>query len=148
MNILATIKASAELRKLADAGQDAQVADSIAATLQQPQPITVAALTQAAPQTLATIASGTNPLAEIDVIASRVRAGDWLGVGAWADTLLMLGKMTAGEHTAVEVLVAAATVNESITHEQVSAALNAIRPHAAAADGGGARALPINWDAI
>lgn len=148
MSLLATIKASDDFRALADAGHDAQLADAINATLPKPVPITAPLLAQAAPTTMATIAGGANPLVEMDVIASRLRAEDWLGVGAWADMLLMLGKMSQVEHDAVQALVNAAMPVINITLDQVSAALNAIRPHAPEADGGGPRALPIDWSQV
>lgn len=142
-DLLASIKASTAFKSLADQGLDNELADSINAAQPAAVPLTIAALQTAAPQTLAGIASGTNPLDEMEVIASRVRAGDAQGVGLWANTLLMLNKMSQAEHDAVEALVAKAATPDSVTHEQVSRVLNAIRPldptH------GHIVALPITW---
>ena len=145
VDILAAIKSHENLKTLADNGQDSAIADAINASLARPTPITVQSLSAAAPTTLEAIAAGQNPLAEIDVIASRVRASDWDGVGAWADTLHLLGKMSDAEHSAVEALVTAANVvSQPVTHDQVSAVLNAVRPVVEDA----IRATPINWSVI
>lgn len=142
-DLLALIKGSTAFKALADQGLDNQLADAINASFPAAVPITVASLTAAAPNTLASIASGQNPLSEMDVIAGRIRANDPAGVGQWATTLLMLAKMNQAEHDAVEKLVSAAAVPDTVTHEQVSRVLNAIRPldptH------GHIVALPITW---
>lgn len=141
--LLATIKGSAAFKTLADQGQDNALADAINAAQPVAVPLTITALQTAAPQTLAGIASGTNPLAEMEVIASRVRAGDAQGVGLWANTLLMISKMTQSEHDAVEALVSKAATPDSVTHEQVSRVLNAIRPTDPTHEH--IVALPISW---
>ena len=140
--LLAAIKASTSLKALADAGRDNELADAINATQPTAVPITTAALAQAAPTTLAAIGAGANYLSDLEVIASRIRAGDAVGIGSWADTLLMLGKMAKTEHDAVEALVLAAATPSTIDHSQVSRALNAIRPEG---KHGQIVALPINW---
>lgn len=142
-DLLTLIKGSAAFKSLADQGLDNQPADAINASFPAPVPITVGLLTTAAPTTLAAIAAAQNPLAEMDVIAARVRAGDYAGVGQWATTLQMLGKMSQSEHDAVEALVSAAAVPDSVTHEQVSRVLNTIRP--TDPTHGHIVALPINW---
>lgn len=141
--LLALIKGSAAFKALADQGLDNQLADAINASFPAPVPISVGSLTAAAPTTLAAIAAAQNPLAEMDVIASRVRAGDAAGVGQWATTLLMLGKMSQAEHDAVERLVSAAAVPDSVSQQQVSSVLNAIRP--TDPTHGHIVALPISW---
>ena len=142
-DLLTLIKGNASFKSLADQGLDNQLADAINAAQPAAVTLTIAALQTAAPQTLAGIASGTDPLAEMEVIASRVRSGDAQGVGLWANTLLMLTKMSQAEHDAVEALVSKAATPDSVTHEQVSRVLNAIRPldptH------GHIVALPITW---
>ncbi len=169
MNILATIKASEDFRKLADAGHDAQLADELQATIPAVVPITAGMLAQAAPQTMQSIAGGQNPLSEMEVVAARTRAQDWLGIGAWADMLLMLGKMPQAEYDAVEELVKAAVPGETVSATQVTAELATIRPqtiervdadgnpvldddgHAIndiVPSGGVVRALPIDWSLV
>lgn len=142
-DLLTLIKGNASFKSLADQGLDNQLADAINAAQPAAVTLTIAALQTAAPQTLAGIASGTDPLAEMEVIASRVRAGDAQGVGLWANTLFMLTKMPQAEHDAVEALVGKAATPDSVTHDQVSRVLNAIRPldptH------GHIVALPITW---
>lgn len=71
------------------------------------KPITFGALRTAAPITLGTLASAPDNLANLEVIASRVRAGDSFGVQQWADTLLLIGKMNQTEHDAVSALCSA-----------------------------------------
>jgi hypothetical protein len=142
-DLLTLIKGSAAFKSLADQGLDNELADAINASFPAAVPITVGSLTAAAPITLAAIAGGQNPLSEMDVIASRIRAGDAAGVGQWADTLLMLGKMSQTEHDAVERIVSAAAAPDSVSHDQVSRVLNAIRPTDPAH--GHIVALPINW---
>lgn len=142
-DLLTLIRGNESYKALADAGADAALADAIQATLPAAVPVTIAALQQAAPQTLAAIAAGVNPLSEMEVIAARVRAGDAAGIAAWAGTLRLLNKMPAEELTAVEALVAAAITSDSVGHEQVSRVLNGIRPVV----DGAIRALPINWGA-
>lgn len=127
IDILQIIKLNESFRDLADSGQDSALAAAIQETLPQRQPITIANLRSAAPQTLAAIANGQNPLAELEVVASRVRADDPLGVLGWAETLAMLGKMPDAEFVAVSALAAAAAPVETISHTQVSAALSAVR---------------------
>jgi hypothetical protein len=141
--LLTAIKASDSLKALADAGRDNDIADAINAAQPAAVPITVASLAAAAPTTLAGIGAGANYLSDLEVIASRIRAGDATGIGSWADTLLMLGKMSQTEHTAVEALVAKAATPDTIDHSQVSRVLNAIRP---TGEHGQIVALPItNW---
>lgn len=143
--LLNAIKASTDLKSLADEGRDNEVADSISASLPAAVPITVASLAGAAPATLTAIAGGANPLSEMEVIASRVRAGDSAGIGQWAATLLMLQKMSKSEHDAVEALVIAAAEPDPVTHEQVSRVLNSIRPKG---DHGQTVATPITWSQV
>lgn len=142
-DLLTLIKSSATFKGLADQGSDSQLADAINASFNPAVPITAAALMAAAQTTLTAIAGGQNPLTEMDVIASRIRDNDPAGIGQWATTLLMLGKMSQAEHDAVELLVAAAARPDSVTHEQVSRALNAIRP--LDSTHGHIVALPITW---
>lgn len=141
--LLTAIKASESLKALADVGRDNDIADAINVAQPAVVPVTTASLAQAAPQTLAAIASGSNPLSEMEVIASRVRANDAVGIGQWATTLLMLGKMSQAEHTAVEALVSKAATPDTIDHTQVSSVLNAIRPKG---EHGQIVALPITWN--
>lgn len=152
-DLLTLIKGSATYKALADQGQDNAIADAIMASFPAAVPVTIASLTAAAPTALATIASGANPMSEMEVIASRVRSGDAQGVGLWANTLLMLKKMSQAEHDAVEALVTAAAQPDSVAHDQVSRVLNAIRPHGHVDDAGQftadpngpPRAVPITW---
>lgn len=141
--LLTAIKASESLKALADVGRDNDIADAINVAQPAVVSVTTASLAQAAPQTLAAIASGSNPLSEMEVIASRVRANDAVGIGQWATTLLMLGKMSQAEHTAVEALVSKAATPDTIDHTQVSSVLNAIRPKG---EHGQIVALPITWN--
>lgn len=99
--LLAAIKANATAKKEADAGNDAGVADTLNAALPAAVPIITALLMQAAPTTLTAIASGGNPLSEMEVIAARVRERDAAGIGSWAATLHLLGKMNDAEFAAV-----------------------------------------------
>lgn len=140
-DLLNAIHADENLRKLADSGQDGAIADAINSVAAPGAPITAALLAKAAPKTMAAIAASPNPLSEMDVIAERIRQSDSSGIGQWADTLLMLGKMSQSEHDAVELLVSAAKPPEPVSHAQVSAVLNLLRPTV----GDAVRALPINW---
>jgi hypothetical protein len=139
--LLILIRGNAAYKTLADAGSDNALAEAITAALPVSVPITVTSLAGAAPQTLASIAGGSNPLSEMEVIASRIRDGDAAGIGSWAATLALIGKMSATEHTAVEELVTAATVSSSVNHDQVSRVLAPLRPTV----DGALRANPINW---
>lgn len=141
--IINAIKASPALQSLANAGYDDALAKAIDATLHKGTPITTGALSQASPHTLAAIASGTNPLSEMEVIASRVRAGDSQGVGSWASTLNMLGKMPDSELAVVNALIAG-TVGDAVEHTQVSATLAPLRHN----DDGTIRVIAINWSAV
>lgn len=138
-DLRAAIKASAPLRALIDAGADSDVADALNAAAMLPVPVTVASLTAAAPQTLAAIAAGANPLSEIEVIAARVRAGDAEGIARWADLLTALGKMPPAEHAAVLALAAGAAPVALITADQVSRAFAGLR---------GGKVAPLNWEAV
>ena len=145
MGLVDTIKASSALKALADAGHDNLLADELNAGQSQSVPITIQTLMLAAPQTLAAIGSGADPVVNLDAIASRIRSADWTGVGSWADVLLALGKMPTAEHAAVESLVTAANVvSMPVTHDQVSALLNPYRLDSE----GVARATPIDWSKI
>lgn len=152
-DLLTLIKGSDAFKALADAGRDNELADAINASLQAAVPVTVTALAGAAPNTLATIAGGSNPMSEMEVIASRVRAEDAAGIGQWATTLLMLQKMSQAEHDAVEALVSAAAPPDTVSHQQVSSVLNAIRPRGHLDDAGNftadpsgsPRSVPITW---
>lgn len=141
--LLAAIKASATAMAQADAGSDALVAATINAAIPAAVPITTASLMSAAPTTLATIASGGNPLSEMEVIASRVRDGDAAGIGNWAATLHLLKKMNDAEFGQVEAIVAA-TAADSVDHFQVSRVLEPFRRDA----DGAARAVPLDWSKV
>ena len=139
MTILDKIKADTALKTLADQGLDNVISDVINAELPRSQPITIKALMMAAPVTLSALPSAT----DLDVVAARIRAADWVGVGAFADVLLAKGVMPETEHTAVEALVTAANVvSVPVTHEQVTEVLIAIRPRD---EDGVIRATPIDW---
>lgn len=143
-NLLTLIRGNESYKALADTGADAELADAINAAIPAPEPVTIAALQQAAPQTLVAVAAGGDPLSELEVIASRVRDGDVPGIAAWAGTLTLLGKMPSDELTAVNALCAAAQTRDSVDHLQVSAVLNPIRPRREGDDS--PLALPINWN--
>lgn len=121
MNILATIKASTELRQLADTGRDDLVADTIAATLPKPVPITKAALRSAMPTTLASLS-----LADAQAVMAAVGSAEAL-LG-WCEAASLVGKMSDAEYDAVTSLIAAAAPIQCPTHQQVTEVLNAVRP--------------------
>lgn len=141
-DLLTLIKGNASYKSLADEGRDNDLAAAINASQPAAVPVTISALQTAAPNTLASIAAVTNPLSEMEVIAARVRNNDAAGIGQWASTLLMLTKMSQAEHDAVEAIVAKAAAPDSVSHDQVSRVLNAIRPKG---DHGQVVATPITW---
>lgn len=141
--LITAIKASAAAMSAADAGNDATVAATINATFPVPAPVTVPALANAAPNYLASIAATATYLQDMEVIASRVRDGDSAGIGTWASTLLLIGKMTQPEHDAVKSLVVKAASSDSVDSSQVSRVLQPARY--AQHDG---QALPLNWSAV
>ena len=139
--LLAAIKASAAAKAQADTGNDSGVAATITAGITGPTPITFAALMTAAPTTLTALKTPS----ELEPIAARLRANDFVGIGAWADALTALTTMSPTEHTAVEALVAAASiVPDSVDHNQVARVLAPYRVDA----NGVARGLPINWSNV
>jgi hypothetical protein len=156
MDLLKTINASPELRKLADDGNDAGVANAINAALPQPVPITSSSLLSAAPVTLAAIKASGDRQTMAD-IGKCVAHGDIVGLNVWANTFHLMETMPKDEFAAVQALIAAAGTFQPVTHEDVSAALSTIR-HVDAeikdAEGnivqhaGAVRALPIEWSKV
>ena len=139
--LLATIKADATLRALADTGSDSDIANAISAKQPAPVPISSAALLKAAPATLSAIAGMPPDIAKLEPIAARVREGDAASIGAWAETLNAIGKTCPdSELPAVQALVAAAIPVSVVDQPQVSRVLLAIRPEG--------RALPIDWSKV
>jgi len=144
MDLLQTIKASQELRKLADAGNDAGVALEINAALPQPVPITSTSLLSAAPVTLTAIKAHGDRQTIADV-GKCVAHGDIVGLNVWANTFHLMETMPDSEFAAVQALIAAAGVVQPVTPEQVSAILATVRP---VDENGMARALPIDWSRV
>lgn len=146
-DIRAACKASQPLRDMIDAGDDAGAAAALTEALGTPVPVTVAALAQAAPTTLAAIAGGTNPMSELEAVAARIREGNAEAVARWADVLVMLGKMTNEEYTAVQALTAAAMPIGRVSADDVSAAFFDIRPQP---EGNplGRLAVPLDWNEV
>jgi hypothetical protein len=144
MDLLKTIAASAELRKLADEGNDVGVADAINAALPQPVPITSASLLSAAPVTLAAIKASGDRQTMADV-GKCVAHGDVVGLNVWANTFHLMDTMPDAEFSAVQALIAAAGTVEPVTHTEVSTALRAVRH---LDENREPKGLPIEWSNV
>lgn len=142
--LLTLIRADKNLRELADAGSDDAVAQAVTATLPPAVVLSVPLILKAVPETLLAITKGASPLAEMEVIASRVRAQDVAGLAIWADTLHMLGKMPDAEYKAAAEMLSQVGPQDKVDHTQVSRVLNSVRP--VDEKDGAVRALPITWE--
>jgi Skp family chaperone for outer membrane proteins len=144
LDILSAIKSKPELRALADIGADNAIAVVINAEQAQAVPITIDSLKSAAPQTLATLASGATATQDLESIGQKLADQDLTGLTVTAGALSLAGKMRPAEFAAVSALIAAAQPVEKVTHDQVSAVLSAVR----AVVDGAVRALPIDWSKV
>lgn len=142
-DLLTLIRSTPALRAFADAGADAALAAAVPALappVVTPRPFTAADIMGAvSPASIAKVATS----AMYFGIQTSVQAQDRAAVAGEAQLCVLAGLISPAEQAAINAVLAAtvSTPDTSVTHQQVSRVLNAIRPVV----DGTPRAAPIAW---